>query len=179
MKKNSGSNFVSSQGTTANLQQFGGNQRRTTGQSSNQNPRKFVELKEYSHTWGLGAPPPSLRLADEKKKERERERESKGNQRSSLFQSASGRTKNAAASALGSGLGAQSSPAARRAAFAASPDTEAPPQGELSGRGSRPRPGPRSGHASHALQGPYSITAHDAEVGATAKRTARASASSI
>lgn len=55
----------------ANLQQFGGNQSRTNGQSSNQNPRKFVRLKQSSHTWGRGAPPPSLRLADGKKKSRE------------------------------------------------------------------------------------------------------------
>ncbi|XP_030672366.1 5E5 antigen-like [Nomascus leucogenys] len=55
----------------ANLQQFGRNQSRTIGQTGNQNPCKFVELKQSSHTWGLGAPP-SLRLTDQKY-ERERE----------------------------------------------------------------------------------------------------------
>lgn len=59
----------------ANLQQIGGNRSRTTGQSSNQNPCKFVELKQSSHTWGLGAPPRSLRLAGQKKKKKKEERE--------------------------------------------------------------------------------------------------------
>lgn len=54
----------------ANLQQFGRNLSRTTGQSSNQNPCKFVKLKQSSHTWGLGAPPPSLRLADRRETEK-------------------------------------------------------------------------------------------------------------
>lgn len=50
---------------------------------------------------------------------------------------------------------------------------------ELGGRGSRPRPGPRGGHASHGLRGPYSITAPDAEAAATARTAARESASWI
>lgn len=68
----------------ANLQQFGRNRSRTTGQSSNQNPCKFVKLKQSSHTWGLAAPPPSLRLADR----REREREKARDQRSSSSKTA-------------------------------------------------------------------------------------------
>lgn len=56
MKRNSGSKFVSSQGTMANLQQFGRNLNRTPGQSSNQNPCKFVKLKQSSHTWGPRRP---------------------------------------------------------------------------------------------------------------------------
>lgn len=51
----------------ASLQLFGRNLSRTTGQSSNQNPCKFVKLKQSSHTWGLAAPPPSLRLADRRR----------------------------------------------------------------------------------------------------------------
>lgn len=68
------------------------------------------------------------------------------NQRSSFVPGDCG-TQNTAASALGPGLGAQSSPAARRAACAraASLNAEAPPLVEPSGRGSRPRPGPVRG----------------------------------
>ncbi|XP_036917129.1 uncharacterized protein LOC118997546 isoform X3 [Sturnira hondurensis] len=93
----------------ANLQQFEGNRSRTTGQSSNQNPCKFVRLKQSSHTWGRGAPPPSLRLADRKKKVEEPAFEFVPDGRGA---------QNVATSALGPRLGVQSSPAAPRAASA-------------------------------------------------------------
>jgi hypothetical protein len=87
-KRNSGSNFAGSQETMANLQQFGRDRSRTTGRRSNQSPCKFVKLEQSSHTWGLGAPPPSLRLADQKKKSKEkkenrRRRGERGQRRSS------------------------------------------------------------------------------------------------
>lgn len=83
----------------ANVKQFEGNHSRTTGQESHQNPCKFVEQKQSSHTWGRGAPPPSLRIPDPES-ERASERTGERHQRSSLAGCA------------------QSIPAARRAAFA-------------------------------------------------------------
>lgn len=155
----------------ANLQQFGGNQSSTTGQSSNHNPCKFAELKLSSHTWGLDAPPPSLRLADRKKKYRR-------NQRSSLSQAAAGRRT------------WRLRRSGRDWVLSLAPRLGGRPSLELHLRtrryllqvelgGSRPRPGPRGGNASHRQQGPYSITAPGAEAAATARTTARASASSI
>lgn len=128
----------------ANLQQFGRNLSRTAGPSSNQNPCKFVKLKRSSHTWGLAAPPPSLRLAARKKREKKLGFEFVLDSRGL---------------AAPAGIGARSSPAARRAACAraACPAAEAPPDGagvHRNGPG-----GVQAGHSSLRPLGPYSIAA--------------------
>lgn len=147
----------------ANLQQFGRNQSRTTGLRSNKNPRKFVELKQSSHTWGPGAPPPSLRLPAKRKKKKEEESERASARPAFEFVRSGGGAQNAALS----------SPAARRAAFARDAF-----QGVLAGA-EQARPGPRGSTLLPGGGDAYSIAAPGAEAEATAKTKARASASPI
>lgn len=133
----------------ANLLQFGGNQSRSTGQSSNQNPYKFVELKQSSHTWGPWRPSSVPETCRSKKKKKAK------NEPSSLSRAAAvrrmrrfGRSGRDSALSLAPRLGGRPELerhlGTRRHLLLV----------ELGGRGSRPRPGPRGGHASHGLLGP-------------------------
>lgn len=90
-----------------------------------------MELKQSFHTWGPGAPPPSLRLADRVGKKKKSEGETSVRVRP-------GRPRGAERG----GGGAQSSPTARRAACAraASLDAEAPPVVDLAGATAGPGP---------------------------------------
>lgn len=175
----------------ASLRRFGGNQSRTAGQRSHQNPCKFARLKQSSHTWGPWRPSSSVPETLQLKKIRERK-----HQRSSLSQAAAGRrTVAVAAAAAASVLGPRTPVSSLLRSLAPRlggrpshelhlrAGAEVSPRVELGGSRARPGPVRSKGRArfSPAAGGPYSITAPRAEeAAATARTTAPGwSASSI